>query len=85
MEARNPTDTEDVRKLIEDLERLGWYHSLELPSGEIIQGIQTLIHTGVRWPQVHPLIPISVNPKSILSGASSWRRRKWRASSRRRE
>jgi tRNA (mo5U34)-methyltransferase len=42
MEARNATDTEDVRRLIEDLQRLGWYHSLQLPSGEVIEGIQTL-------------------------------------------
>ena len=42
MEARNPTHTEDVRRLIEDLQRLGWYHSIELPSGEVIRGIQTI-------------------------------------------
>jgi len=64
MEARNPTDTADVRRLIEDLERLGWYHSIELPSGEVIQGIQTLPQLRNRLAQF-PL-PADLTGKRVL-------------------
>jgi tRNA (mo5U34)-methyltransferase len=64
MEARNATDTADVRKLIENLERLGWYHSIELPSGEVVQGIQTveqLRHRIAQFP-----IPQDLTGKRVL-------------------
>jgi tRNA (mo5U34)-methyltransferase len=64
MEARNLTDTRDVRKLIEDLQRLGWYHSIELPSGEVIQGIQTLEQLRLRLAQF-PL-PHHLTGKRVL-------------------
>ncbi len=64
MEARNPVDTEDVRKLIEDLRRLGWYHSIQLPSGEVIEGIQTLPQLRHRLAQ-YP-IPEDLSGKRVL-------------------
>ena len=42
MEARNPVYLHRVQKLIEDLNHLGWYHSIELPDGQVIQGLQTV-------------------------------------------
>ena len=64
MEARNPVDTADIRKLIQDLERLGWYHSIELPSGEVIQGIQTLPQLRRRIAQFP--IPQDLTGKRVL-------------------
>jgi tRNA (mo5U34)-methyltransferase len=64
MEARNATDTEEVRRLIEDLQRLGWYHSIELPSGEVIQGIQTLQQLRNRVAQFP--IPVDLTGKRVL-------------------
>lgn len=42
MKARNPLVTKETRRQIGDLAKLGWYHSIELPSGEVIPGVQTL-------------------------------------------
>lgn len=41
-EARNPAVIEESRRQIERLSRLGWYHSIELPDGRIIEGHQSL-------------------------------------------
>jgi tRNA (mo5U34)-methyltransferase len=50
MKAGNPAVTSATRKQIEQLQSLGWYHSIELPNGETIRGLQTLdqLHTRVR-------------------------------------
>ncbi len=40
--ARNEETTEGVRRLREELAHLGWYHSIELPDGRVIPGIQTI-------------------------------------------
>jgi len=64
MEARNQADTEDVRRLIEDLQRLGWYHSIELPSGEVIQGIQSIEQQRRRIAQFP--IPPDLRGKRVL-------------------
>ena len=64
MEARNPADTEDVRRLIDALQRLGWYHSIELPSGDVIEGIQTLPQLRQRIAQF-PL-PENLTGKRVL-------------------
>ena len=64
MEARNAADTEDVRRLIEDLNRLGWYHSIELPSGEVIQGILPIAQLRKRIAQF-PL-PEDLRGKRVL-------------------
>jgi tRNA (mo5U34)-methyltransferase len=64
MEARNAIDTQDLRKQIEDLQRLGWYHSIELPSGETIAGIQTLQQLRNRIAQFP--IPQDLTGKRVL-------------------
>lgn len=40
--ARNEETTEGISKLIGQLGELGWYHSIELPDGSVIPGIQTI-------------------------------------------
>ncbi len=40
--ARNQETTEGIRRLSGELAQLGWYHSIELPDGGIIPGLQTL-------------------------------------------
>src|SRR5690349_19998438 len=40
--ARNAETTEGVGKLIDRLGQLGWYHSIQLPDGSVIPGIQTI-------------------------------------------
>lgn len=40
--ARNQETTEGIRKLRDELAQLGWYHSIELPDGRVIQGLQTI-------------------------------------------
>jgi tRNA (mo5U34)-methyltransferase len=42
MLARNATATQETRKNIEQLNRLGWYHSIELPDGGVIEGVVPL-------------------------------------------
>ncbi len=42
MEARNQLYTQETRKQIGELSRLGWYHSIQLPDGQVIPGLQTL-------------------------------------------
>jgi tRNA (mo5U34)-methyltransferase len=38
----NPSATDPNRRKLEELARLGWYHSMELPDGRVIPGFQTL-------------------------------------------
>lgn len=40
--ARNTETTEGIAKLRDELSELGWYHSIELPGGRVIKGLQTL-------------------------------------------
>jgi len=40
--ARNQETTEGISKLIGQLDQLGWYHSIDLPDGRVIPGIQTI-------------------------------------------
>lgn len=42
MEARNPAYTCQTQAQIEELNRLGWYHSIELPDGQVIQGLLSI-------------------------------------------
>jgi len=37
-----PSTTDVNRQKLDELARLGWYHSIELPDGSVIQGFQTL-------------------------------------------
>jgi tRNA (mo5U34)-methyltransferase len=38
----NPSASDPNQKKLEELARLGWYHSMELPDGRVIPGFQSL-------------------------------------------
>ncbi len=40
--ARNAETTEGISRLIDQLGKLGWYHSIDLPDGTVIPGIQSI-------------------------------------------
>jgi len=42
MKASNPIYTADIAQQIERLQSLGWYHSIELPDGTVIPGLQSI-------------------------------------------
>jgi tRNA (mo5U34)-methyltransferase len=62
--ARNQETTEGIQKLVGELAELGWYHSIELPDGGVIQGIQTLEQMRARLAQ-YP-IPRDLTGKRVL-------------------
>src|SRR5918912_211740 len=64
MEARNPVYTDATRKQIEQLTRLGWYHSIELPGGEVIPGFQTVDQLRARIARFP--IPADLRGKRVL-------------------
>ena len=64
MEARNQLFTEGTRKQIAQLQELGWYHSLELPDGRVIQGLQPLDQLKTRLAQFP--IPKDLTGKRVL-------------------
>jgi tRNA (mo5U34)-methyltransferase len=64
MKAGNPVYTNATRGQIEQLQSLGWYHSIELPSGEIIQGFQTVEQLRLRARQFP--IPADLTGKRVL-------------------
>jgi len=64
MKARNPVVTEETRKLIARLQTFGWYHSIQLPSGEITPGLQTLEQLRLRVRQFP--IPEDLRGKRVL-------------------
>ena len=64
MEARNQVYTAETQKQIGELNRLGWYHSLELPDGRVIQGLQTLEQLRLRLAQFP--IPADLTGKRVL-------------------
>jgi tRNA (mo5U34)-methyltransferase len=41
-EARNPEYLADAHRQVERLKALGWYHSIELPDGSVIEGHQSI-------------------------------------------
>ena len=43
--ARDQSATQEVRKLIDELSQLGWYHSITLPDGNVIPGINFIPNT----------------------------------------
>jgi tRNA (mo5U34)-methyltransferase len=63
-EARNPQVIEESRRQIERLSKLGWYHSIELPDGGIIQGHQTIAQLRRRLDQFR--IPADLTGKRVL-------------------
>ena len=64
MKARNPLVTEETRKLIARLQAYGWYHSIELPNGEITPGLQTIEQLRLRARQFP--IPDDLRGKRVL-------------------
>jgi len=64
MLARNPTATQGTRKEIQQLNRLGWYHSLELPDGSVIQGVVPLER--LKWRLAQFPIPQDLRGKRVL-------------------
>ena len=64
MEARNQAYTTETRKQIGELNRLGWYHSIELPDGQVIQGLQTLEQLRLRLAQFP--VPADLTGKRVL-------------------
>jgi tRNA (mo5U34)-methyltransferase len=63
-EARDPRVIEESRRQIERLSRLGWYHSIELPDGAVIEGHQSLDQLRRRLRQFP--IPEDLRGKRVL-------------------
>jgi tRNA (mo5U34)-methyltransferase len=64
MEARDQVYTRETQKQIGELNRLGWYHSIELPDGQVIQGLLTLEQLRMRLAQFP--IPEDLTGKRVL-------------------
>src|SRR4051794_11413474 len=64
MEARNQVYTSETQKQIGELNRLGWDHSIELPDGQGLQGLQTLEQLRNRIAQFP--IPADLTGKRVL-------------------
>ena len=62
--ARNTETTEGISRLIDQLGKLGWYHSIDLPDGTVIPGIQTIEQLRGRIAQ-YP-IPQDLRGKRVL-------------------
>ena len=64
MKAGNPAFTDETRRQIERLQALGWYHSIELPTGEVIRGFQSVEQLRLRVRQFP--IPEDLTGKRVL-------------------
>src|SRR5215475_13886804 len=64
MEARNQAYTAETQRQIGELNRLGFYHSIELPDGRIIEGLQTIEQLRLRLAQFP--IPRDLTGKRVL-------------------
>ena len=64
MPARSPEFTELIRQRISQLEELGWYHSIELNDGQVIQGLQSLDQLRHRLAQFP--VPADLRGKRVL-------------------
>lgn len=62
--ARDSAAASEVRQQIAGLEALGWYHSIQLPGGEVIPGLQTLEQLRKRVAQFP--IPQDLRGKRVL-------------------
>jgi tRNA (mo5U34)-methyltransferase len=62
--ARNEETNQGVSRLIDQLGNLGWYHSIQLPDGAVIPGIQTIEQLQKRIAQ-YP-IPQDLTGKRVL-------------------
>ena len=63
-QARNAAITTETRKQIDQLHTLGWYHSIELPGGEVIQGLQSIELLKTRLSQFP--VPADLRGKRVL-------------------
>jgi tRNA (mo5U34)-methyltransferase len=63
-EARDARVIEESRRQIERLSKLGWYHSIELPGGSVIEGHQTIQQLRARIRQFP--IPEDLTGKRVL-------------------
>ena len=63
-QARNEAITQETKKQIEELHTLGFYHSLELPNGEIIPGLLPVDRLRNRLAQYE--IPADLRGKRVL-------------------
>jgi tRNA (mo5U34)-methyltransferase len=64
MKAWNAASTKKVEQEIARLQNLGWYHSMELPDGSVIPGIQTLDQLRTRLRQFP--VPQDLRGKRVL-------------------
>jgi len=64
MDAGNPPVADPHRRKLDELERLGWYHSIELPDGRVIPGFQSVDQLRTRIAQF-PL-PADLRGKRVL-------------------
>jgi tRNA (mo5U34)-methyltransferase len=62
--ARNPAYTADMQQVSGELAKLGYYHTIELPDGGVIPGIQTLEKQ--RWRIAQFPIPQDLRGKRVL-------------------
>ena len=63
-EARDSRFIADNQRQVERLANLGWYHSIELPDGDVIQGHQSVEQLRNRLAQFH--IPEDLTGKRVL-------------------
>jgi len=63
-QARNEAITQETKKQIEELHTLGFYHSLELPNGEVIPGLLPVDRLRNRLAQYE--IPADLRGKRVL-------------------
>jgi tRNA (mo5U34)-methyltransferase len=63
-QARNEAITQETKKQIAEMEKLGFYHSIELPSGEIIPGLLPVDRLRHRLTQFN--IPADLRGKRVL-------------------
>ena len=63
-EARDSRVIAETQRQVERLEKLGWYHSIELPDGTVIPGHQTIEQMRTRLRQFH--IPDDLTGKRVL-------------------
>jgi len=64
MDLVNPSTADPNRRKLDELERLGWYHSLELPDGRVIAGFQSIDQLRARIAQFP--IPEDLRGKRVL-------------------
>src|SRR6202046_5001162 len=64
MQAGNASLTDPNQEQLQALDRLGWYHSMELPDGRVIAGFQSIERLRARIAQFH--IPGDLRGKRVL-------------------